>query len=92
MIDFVIAVGWAKTHDAIGSYYSIDPDGFFKVFINDKIVATFCAVRYSGNFAFMWYYIVVPEERKKGYGFKIFQKALEHCEGCVIGHFSIVSM
>lgn len=85
MINYAISVGWAETHEAIESYYSIDPDGFFKGIIGDEIVATISAVRYPENFAFMGYYIVVPNHRKKGYGLKIFQKALEHCEGCIIG-------
>lgn len=37
----------------------------FKGEIGDKIVSTISAVRYPKNFAFIGYYFVLPEYRKK---------------------------
>lgn len=85
MLDHAINERWVESYDTIDAYYELDPDGFLKGVIGDEIVATISAVRYPDNFAFLGYYIVKPKYRKKGYGLKIFQKALEHCDGCMIG-------
>ncbi|KXN69212.1 hypothetical protein CONCODRAFT_8439 [Conidiobolus coronatus NRRL 28638] len=52
------------------------PDHFFVGELDGEVVSCVTAVPY-GDCAFMGMYIVKPEHRKKGYGFKTFQTALD---------------
>ena len=80
---------WTYSLDIIDPYYNIDPKGYFKGVIGNKIVSIILAVRYPGNFGHIGDYLVVKEYRKKGYGLALFKKALEHLEGCTIGLVSV---
>jgi len=66
-------------HDAI-PYLSIDPDVFFVGELKGEIIAAICGVKYS-NYAHIGLYLMKKEYRGKGYGLKLFEKAMEHVKG-----------
>ncbi|PLX12341.1 MAG: GNAT family N-acetyltransferase [Marinilabiliales bacterium] len=85
------AIAWADkegwnpgVHDE-ECFYNADPNGFFALLVNDKIVSIISAVKYDNNYGFIGFYIVDPEHRGKGYGIAIWQKAMEYLNGKVIG-------
>jgi Acetyltransferase (GNAT) domain/Acetyltransferase (GNAT) family len=60
-------------------------------FLNDEPVSSISAVRYGKGFGFIGFFMVKPEHRGHGYGFKIGQQALRHLEGRLIGIDGVVA-
>ncbi len=92
-----IAINWASIEgwnpglcDA-DCFYAADPQGFFIGKINDQPVATISAVRYGATFGFIGLYIVESNFRRKGYGIRIWNKALGHLKGRNVGLDGVVS-
>lgn len=77
--------GWNPGLSDAECYYSADPSGFFAGKINNEIVATISAVKYSGKFAFIGFYIVKPEFRGMGYGWKLWLHAMQSLKGYIVG-------
>lgn len=84
--------GWSFAFDSIDPYYKIDKEGFFKGVIGDELVSTILALRYPGNFAHIGYFLVRKNHRNRNNGKVLFDKALEHCKGCVVGLFSVPNL
>ena len=86
--DLELAVVWAASegwnpglHDA-EIFYQNDPEGFFIGKLDCKPVAVISAVRYSGDYGFIGFFIVAPEFRDHGYGGHLIQRAAQHLAGC----------
>ncbi|KJR42675.1 N-acetyltransferase GCN5 [Candidatus Magnetoovum chiemensis] len=89
--EFINAIDWASEegwnpglHD-LNCYFEADKDGFFMGFLDNEPIASISAVCYDDTFAFIGFYIVKPEYRGKGYGLKLWQKALEYAGQRIIG-------
>ena len=54
-------------------------------FIGDNLAAVISAVRYGDHFGFLGFYIVAPDYRGQGYGYRIWQHALRCLHGPNIG-------
>lgn len=94
--DFHIAVQWAAkegwnpgVHDAT-TFYSVNPQGLFIGSLNGEPAAMLSAVKYGESFGFLGYYIVKPEYRKQGFGWRIWQKGIEYLKGRNIGLDGVV--
>lgn len=80
--DLKIALSWAASEgwnpgiDDVDNFYIADPFGFLIGELNGQPISCISVVRYSPKFNFIGLYIVKPEERKKGFGLKIWQEAL----------------
>lgn len=79
-----IAVEWAARegwnpglHDA-SCFYATDPTGFLVGLLDGEPIACISAVAYDATFGFIGFYIVKPEYRGKGYGFTLWQAAMEY--------------
>lgn len=83
---------WSYDQESVDAYYSIDNKGFFKGAIGDNMISIIHAVRYPGNFAYIGYFLVRQANRRKNNGRVLFDKALEHCKGCVTGIFGVHSL
>jgi len=86
-----IAVKWAANegwnpglHEA-QCFYSTDPKGFFAGFLGNEPISCISVVSYDKHFAFLGFYIVKPEYRGKGYGLKLWDKALTYLKTQNIG-------
>ncbi|MBU6452630.1 MAG: GNAT family N-acetyltransferase [Cyanobacteria bacterium REEB67] len=75
-IEWAAAEGWNPGKNDIDSFYDTDREGFLGGFLDGRMIASISAVRYSGDFGFIGFYIVVPEERGKGYGYTLWQAAM----------------
>lgn len=84
-VDLAAAEGWNPgLHDA-EPFRATDPEGFLIGLLNDEPVGCISAVSYGGTFGFMGFYIVLPEHRGKGYGMKLWERAIDHLNGHLIG-------
>jgi ribosomal protein S18 acetylase RimI-like enzyme len=80
--DVRLAMHWAEQegwnpglHDA-ACFHAADPSGFFIGTLQDEPVGSISAVRYDTGFGFIGLYIVRPEFRGKGFGYRIWQHAI----------------
>lgn len=95
--EVAIAVEWAAqegwnpgVHDA-ECYRAADPGGFLVGLDRGDPVATISAVRYGDEFGFIGFYIVRPDRRGNGFGLRIWQAALDHLGGRLIGLDGVVA-
>jgi hypothetical protein len=90
-VEWAAREGWNPGLYDLNSFYATDPKGFFIGILNDKPISCISAVSYDSTFGFVGFYIVIPEERGKGYGYKIWQKALKHFTSENIGLDGVVA-
>ena len=84
-VDWAAAEGWNPgLHDA-ALFFAADPQGFLAGFLDGQLIATISAVRYGQRFGFIGFYIVKPEFRGQGYGWKLWQAAMQSLTGCNVG-------
>ena len=86
-----LAIGWARDegwnpglHDAT-PFHAADPEGFLTGVLDGRPIASISVVRYGESFAFLGFYIVIPEERGKGYGYRLWQAGMARMTGRLIG-------
>ncbi len=77
-VEWAAQEGWNPGLHDIEAFYATDPQGFFMGFLDDEPIASLSAVSYDSSFGFLGFYIVKPEYRGKGYGWQLWQKALQH--------------
>ena len=91
-----IATEWAAQegwnpglHDA-EAYFAADPEGYLMGYVDDEPISCISVVKYNDDFGFLGFYIVKPEYRGKGYGWKIWQAGMEYLKGCNVGLDGVV--
>lgn len=84
-VDWAAAEGWNPGHQDADCFYQGDRQGFFVGLLDGEPIATISAVKYNQEFGFIGFYIVKPEYRGQGYGWQIWQRALDYLQGCNIG-------
>lgn len=91
MDDIERAVGWAG-HEGwnpgmmdAACFAATDPQGFIGGWLGDRMIASISVVNYDAAFAFLGFYIVDPDFRGRGYGYKLWQHALLHAGPRMIG-------
>ena len=96
-MDLQTAIGWASRegwnpglHD-LDPFYDLDPDGYFIGLLGDRPVASIACIRYSSRYGFLGFYIVDPDLRGQGLGLALWNAALEHVSGCVVGLDGVVT-
>lgn len=77
--------GWNPGLDDMRSFYAQDSKGFLVGEVDNHEIGCVSCVKYAGAFGFLGFYIVLPEDRGKGYGLQLFKLALEEMQGLVIG-------
>lgn len=90
-IEWAAHEGWNPgRHDAT-AFHAADPLGFLVGEKEGKPVSTISAVRTGADFGFIGFYIVAPEHRGSGYGFAIWQAAMDRLAGRVIGLDGVIA-
>ncbi|MFC0397670.1 GNAT family N-acetyltransferase [Paraburkholderia rhizosphaerae] len=86
-----LAIQWAEQegwnpglHDA-DCFRVADPGGFFVGTLRGEPIGSISAVRYGEHFGFIGLYIVKPEFRGRGFGYRIWQHAMHSLVGRNIG-------
>lgn len=82
--------GWNPGYQDAACFASLDPEGFWGGFLDGQMIACISVVNYGQAFAFLGFYIVAPEFRGQGYGYALWQQALEHAGSRVVGLDGVV--
>ncbi|UWQ61380.1 GNAT family N-acetyltransferase [Leisingera caerulea] len=89
-VDWAAREGWNPGQSDAACFASVDPEGFWGGFLDGQMIACISVVNYRQAFSFLGFYIVAPEYRGQGYGYALWQKALEHAKGRVVGLDGVV--
>ena len=91
MIGWAAKEGWNPgLHDG-DAFYATDPKGFYLGFLDGKPISCISAVSYSKDFGFMGFYIVHAKHRNKGYGIRIWNRAINYLKTQNIGLDGVVA-
>lgn len=94
-MDFAIkmadAEGWNPGLNDAQSFFSADPKGFFIAKRADKSLGCISAVKYSEEFGFIGFYVVIPEERGTNVGVLLAKRAGLHLKACNIGLDGVIN-
>ena len=86
-----LAIGWARDegwnpglHDAT-PFHAADPGGFLVGMLDGRPIRSISVVRYGDTFGFLGFYIVIPEERGRGYGYAMWRAGMARLAGRLVG-------
>lgn len=90
-IDLAAREGWNPgLHDA-ECFFAADPGGFLIGELHGEPVGCISSVSYAGRFGFVGLYIVRPEFRGRGHGWRLWQAALARLGGHNVGLDGVVA-
>jgi hypothetical protein len=90
-VDWAAAEGWNPGLADAACFATVDPGGFFIGELDGAPVATVSCVNYDARFAFLGFYIVRKDLRGRGHGLRIWDAAIAHAGGRVIGLDGVVA-
>ena len=90
-IEWAAAEGWNPGLNDADCFHTADPTGFLMGYLGDEPIASISVVRYSSAFGFLGFYIVRPDQRGRGFGFRLWQAGMEYLEGCTVGLDGVVA-
>lgn len=88
--DWAAREGWNSGLYDADCFYQADPTGFLIGELDGKMIACKSAVKYEDHFGFMGFYMVHPEFRGLGYGYKIWKAGHESLHDRVAGMDGVV--
>lgn len=77
IIDMAASEGWNPGLFDSGAFFDADKNGFFVGLLDSIPIAFISVVNYNNEYGFLGLYIVKPEFRGRGYGYLLWQYALE---------------
>src|SRR5215510_2122580 len=84
-IELAAREGWNPgLHDA-DCFAEADPGGFLIAEVNGRLAGCLGAVSYDGRFGFIGLYIVVPEWRGQGIGWRLWTQGMQRLAGHLVG-------
>jgi hypothetical protein len=90
-IDWAAAEGWNPGLNDAECFQAIDPAGFLMGYLGDKPIASISVVRYAGTFGFLGLYIVRPDQRGRGFGYRLWQAGMASLEDRIVGLDGVVA-
>src|SRR5207245_857087 len=85
VLDWAAAEGWNPGLADAGCFASVDPEGFLLGEIAGAPAATISVINYDERFAFLGFYIVRPDLRGRGYGWRLWQSGMAHAGARTVG-------
>lgn len=82
--------GWNPGHRDAVAFHAQDPMGFFLAELDHEPIGMVSGVRYGADFGFIGLYIVREPWRGRGYGIQLWQAAMAHLSGRVVGLDGVV--
>jgi GNAT superfamily N-acetyltransferase len=71
-------------------YFAMNKENYLLLLVDEKPVGSISLVRYSEEFAFIGFFIVLPEYRRQGLGVQLWEEALKRLEKCqTVGLYSV---
>jgi GNAT superfamily N-acetyltransferase len=89
--DWAAAEGWNPGLYDAACFAAVDRQGFLIGELDGKPAAMISCVNYDERFSFLGFYIVPPELRGRGLGWKIWQAAIAHAGARTIGLDGVVA-
>ena len=90
-IELAAREGWNPgLHDA-HCFAEADPDGFLIAEVDGRLAGCISAVSYEGGFGFIGLYIVVPELRGQGIGWRLWTQGMQRLTGHLVGLDGVVA-
>jgi GNAT superfamily N-acetyltransferase len=83
--DWAAAEGWNPGLADAMCFGVVDPEGFLLGELDGAPAATISVINYDDRFAFLGFYIVRPDLRGCGYGWRMWQAGLAHAASRTIG-------
>src|SRR3954466_2529796 len=83
--EWAAAEGWNPGLDDVERFARADPGAFLCSQHDGEIVATVSCALYGDAYAFIGFYIVRPDLRRRGIGTVLFERALARANGRVVG-------
>ncbi len=84
-LDWAAAEGWNPGLNDAACFHAADPQGFLMGRVGDEPVASISVVRYGAHFAFLGLYIVRPDWRGRGLGWRLWQAGMQSLAGRCVG-------
>jgi len=89
-VDWAAAEGWNPGLADAGCFAAADAGGFFGGYLDGRMIGSVSVVTYDAAFAFLGFYIVVPEYRGQGYGHALWKAAWPHAGDRLVGLDGVV--
>jgi GNAT superfamily N-acetyltransferase len=89
-LELAAAEGWNPGLYDADAFYATDPGGFLVGKLKGEPIGTISAIKYGENFGFVGFYIVKPEFRGQGYGYPLWQAAMQRLQERNIGLDGVV--
>jgi GNAT superfamily N-acetyltransferase len=89
--DWAAAEGWNPGLNDAACFATVDAQGFLLGEFGGEPAATVSCVNYDGGFSFLGFYIVRPDLRGRGLGWKIWRAAIAHAGARTIGLDGVVA-
>jgi GNAT superfamily N-acetyltransferase len=89
--DWAAAEGWNPGLNDAPCFATVDAQGFLIGELDGKPAATISCVNYDDRFSFLGFYIVPPELRGRGLGYRIWQAAIAHAGVRTVGLDGVVA-
>jgi GNAT superfamily N-acetyltransferase len=90
-LDWAAAEGWNPGLNDADCFRAADPTGFLVGSLGDEPVASISVVRYSNAFGFLGFYIVRPDQRGRGFGYRLWQAGMDYLEDRTVGLDGVVA-
>lgn len=91
-VAWAAAEGWNPGLADAPVFRAADPDGFLGVFLpDDSLAASISVVRYGDRFGFLGFYIVRPDLRGRGYGWRLWHAGMAHLGERTVGLDGVVA-
>jgi Acetyltransferase (GNAT) domain/Acetyltransferase (GNAT) family len=91
MVDWAAGEGWNPGLADADCFYAADPAGFLIGRLDGEPAACISVVRYQPNFGFLGFYIVKPEQRGRGHGFRIWQAGMAQLGDRIVGLDGVIA-
>src|SRR5215210_3934751 len=90
-IEWAAQEGWNHGLYDYECFYAADPERFLLALHDGEPVASISVVRYGSDFGFLGLYIVRPDLRGRGYGYRLWQAGMAYLEGRTVGLDGVVA-
>ena len=90
VVDWAADEGWNPGLADGEIFHATGPQGFFIGWLEGEPVCAISVVAYGAAFGFLGFYIVKPEHRGLGYGFRIWQAGMARLAGRTVGLDGVV--
>jgi GNAT superfamily N-acetyltransferase len=90
-IDWAAAEGWNPGLKDAECFQAADPAGFLMSHLDGQPVGCISVVRYSSAFGFLGFYIVRPDQRGHGFGYRLWQAGMDYLEDRTVGLDGVVA-